>query len=65
MFFGGWLYPDAVSLEAAGAVAAFEDVDADVDCAAVGTCAAPTTSTPVKKSPNAFWIVINFSASTS
>jgi hypothetical protein len=54
-----------VSLEAAGAVAAFEDVDADVDCAAVGTCAAPTTSTPVKKSPNAFWIVINFSASTS
>jgi hypothetical protein len=65
IFFGGWLYPDVVSLAAAGAAAAIEEVDVNVDCAAVGTHAAPATSTAVSRSFNAFWIIINFSASTS
>jgi hypothetical protein len=49
MFFGGWLYPDAVSLEAA---ATFNEDW--FDCATMGTHFAQTTSAPTKRKCRAF-----------
>jgi hypothetical protein len=47
MFFGGWLYPDAVSAGVAGGEVTFDENEAD--CARMGTDVAQTISAPAKR----------------
>jgi hypothetical protein len=70
MFFGGWLYPEVVSLGVAGAVATFNAPFKAVsdglckkdncDCAAMGAHVEQATTAPAKRSFKAFWTGINF-----
>jgi hypothetical protein len=65
MFFGGWLYPDALSA-GAGVAATLNEVTFnrdEFDCAATGTDVAQTASAPTKKKCKAFRTAMSSSAS--
>ena len=59
MYFGGWLYPDALSAGVdLGEVAL--GTAAEADCAAIGADGAQVTSAPIKKTFQALWNRMSF-----